>query len=339
MFLGMSPVRISFSGGGTDMPEYYDEFGGNVVTSTIDLFTYVILNLRNDNLIQAFSSDFEKHNLSESLEKLESKPGTEIAIAVLKHLNFKIGTDVMVCSDVPPGSGLGGSSSIAVNFVRTLSNLNNMKWSNEKIAETAFHIERNILKHPIGKQDDYIAAFGGFNFIRFTKEHIYVDPIKINKSTFDEFQENLLLFFIGNTRKNTSILSNQLENIKQKRAETIEALHYVKGLSEEMHSSLQQSDITRFGELLDKGWLAKKKFTQNVSNDNIDKIYDTALECGALGGKLTGAGGGGHMIFYCEKTKQNGFIEKMNGLGLKHIKFKFNKDGPKVLDLYDYSKE
>ena len=106
-----------------------------------------------------------------------------------------------------------------------------------------------------------------------------------------------------------------------------------------MHSSLQQSDITRFGELLDKGWLAKKKFTQNVSNDNIDKIYDTALECGALGGKLTGAGGGGHMIFYCEKTKQNGFIEKMNGLGLKHIKFKFNKDGPKVLDLYDYSKE
>ena len=339
MFLGMSPVRISFSGGGTDMPEYYDEFGGNVVSSTINHFTYVILNLRNDNLVQAFSSDFEKHNLSTSLEKLESKPGTEIAIAVLKYLNFKIGTDVMVCSDVPPGSGLGGSSSITVNFVRTLSNLNNLEWSNEKISETAYHVERNILNHPIGKQDDYIAAFGGFNFIRFTKEHVSVDPIKINKSTFNEFQENLLLFFIGNTRKNTSILSNQLENIKQKRKETIEALHYVKGLSEEMYSSLQQSDIGRFGELLNKGWLTKKKFTQNVSNENIDKIYETALKNGALGGKLTGAGGGGHMLFYCEKTKQANLIEKMNNLGLKNIKFKFNKDGHKVLNLYDYSKE
>ena len=337
MFLGMCPVRISFSGGGTDMPEYYNEFGGNVVTSTINHFTYVILNLRNDDLIQAFSSDFQIHNTSAVLENLELKPGTEIPIAVLKHLNFKTGATVMVCSDVPPSSGLGGSSSLTVNFVKTLSTLQKLKWNNEKIAETSFHIERNVLQHPIGKQDDYIASFGGFNFIRFTNEQVYVEPIKINKSTFDELQENLLLFFIGDTRKNADILSNQLDNIKQRRKETIESLNYVKGLAEEMNSSLKQSDITLFGELLHKGWLAKKKFTKGVSNENINKIYDAALENGASGGKLTGAGGGGHMLFYCEKSKHDGFIQKMEDIGLKHIRFKFNNDGPKVLNLYDYS--
>ena len=337
MFLGMCPVRISFSGGGTDMPEYYNEFGGNVVTSTINHFTYVILNLRNDDLIQAFSSDFQIHNTSAILENLELKPGTEIPIAVLKHLNFKTGATVMVCSDVPPSSGLGGSSSLTVNFVKTLSTLQKLKWNNEKIAETSFHIERNVLQHPIGKQDDYIASFGGFNFIRFTDEQVYVEPIKINKSTFDELQENLLLFFIGDTRKNADILSNQLDNIKQRRKETIESLNYVKGLAEEMNSSLKQSDITLFGELLHKGWLAKKKFTKGVSNEDVDKIYDVALENGASGGKLTGAGGGGHMLFYCEKSKHDGFIQKMEDIGLKHIRFKFNNDGPKVLNLYDYS--
>ena len=337
MFLGMCPVRISFSGGGTDMPEYYNEFGGNVVTSTINHFTYVILNLRNDDLIQAFSSDFQIHNTSAILENLELKPGTEIPIAVLKHLNFKTGATVMVCSDVPPSSGLGGSSSLTVNFVKTLSTLQKLKWNSEKIAETSFHIERNVLQHPIGKQDDYIASFGGFNFIRFTNEQVYVEPIKINKSTFDELQENLLLFFIGDTRKNADILSNQLDNIKQRRKETIESLNYVKGLAEEMNSSLKQSDITLFGELLHKGWLAKKKFTEGVSNENVNKIYDTALENGASGGKLTGAGGGGHMLFYCEKSKHDRFIQKMEDIGLKHIRFKFNNDGPKVLNLYDYS--
>ena len=337
MFLGMCPVRISFSGGGTDMPEYYNEFGGNVVTSTINHFTYVILNLRNDDLIQAFSSDFQIHNTSAILENLELKPGTEIPIAVLKHLNFKTGATVMVCSDVPPSSGLGGSSSLTVNFVKTLSTLQKLKWNSEKIAETSFHIERNVLQHPIGKQDDYIASFGGFNFIRFTDEQVYVEPIKINKSTFDELQENLLLFFIGDTRKNADILSNQLDNIKQRRKETIESLNYVKELAEEMNSSLKQSDITLFGELLHKGWLAKKKFTKGVSNEDVDKIYDVALENGASGGKLTGAGGGGHMLFYCEKSKHDGFIQKMEDIGLKHIRFKFNNDGPKVLNLYDYS--
>ena len=339
MFLGKSAVRISFAGGGTDLPEYYEEFGGNVVTTTIDHFTYVILNLRNDNLIQAFSSDFQIHNLTTSFDKLEPQPGTEIAIAALKHFNFKQGANVLVCSDVPPGSGLGGSSALMINFVKTLSKLNNEKWTNEKIAETAFHIERNVLQHPIGKQDDYVTAFGGFNFIKFNKNIVKVQPITIKKSALLELQQNLLLFFIGNTRKNTNILFNQLENVTQKRKETLDALHYVKQLAKEMYSSLTKSNIALFGELLNKGWIAKKKFTKDITNDRIDHIYELGLKSGAIGGKLTGAGGGGHMLFYCEISKQKKLVEKMESLGLKHVKFKFYNERPQVLDLYDYSRE
>ena len=170
MHVGMVPLRISFSGGGTDMPEYFENFGGNVISTNINLFTYVIINPRHDDSFQAFSSDFEMHQTKTSYDELEPKDGTEIAVSVVKLLKYKIGGDFLICSDVRPGSGLGASSTLAVNFVNTISYLKGLNWSKEKIAETAFHIERDILKHPIGKQDDYIATFGGFNYIKFQKK-------------------------------------------------------------------------------------------------------------------------------------------------------------------------
>ena len=335
MFLGMCPVRISFSGGGTDMPEYYNEFGGNVVTSTIDRFTYVILNLRNDDLIQAFSSDFQIHNPSATLEKLELNPGMEIPIAALKHLNFKTGADIMISSDVTPGSGLGGSSSLTVNFVKILSILNKLKWKNEKVAETSFHIERNVLQHPIGKQDDYIASFGGLNLIKFEKTNIDVVPISLSKSTKDEFENNLILFFLGTTRKSSDVLKYQLELIKKNNQKTMIPLHSVKELTMELYDSLKNNDITKVAETMHKGWLAKKEFADGVSNDKIDKIYSAGIETGAMGGKITGAGGGGHILFYCDPKKHQNLKEKMESLSLKHIPFKFYNHGPKVLNLYE----
>lgn len=338
MFLGMTPVRISFAGGGTDMPEYYEKNGGNVVTSSINLFTYVIINLRRDNSFQAFSSDFQTHHQTTSYEELQPKQGIEIAVSVVKLLNYKTGADLLVCSDVPPGSGLGASSALAVNFVKTLSTLKGENWTNEKIAETAYHVGRNILKWPIGKQDEYISAFGGFNYIKFEKNSVEVQPIAIKKTSLLELQQNLLLFFVGNTRNSATILSTQIDRIKQNQPDIMDSLHYVKQLAEEMYVSLTKSDITAIGELLHKGWLAKKKFVKGVTNEQIDRVYETALKCGALGGKLTGAGGGGHMLFYCELSKQQAVIEKMESLGLKQVKFGFHNEGPKVLNLYDFSK-
>lgn len=338
MFLGMVPVRISFAGGGTDMPEYYEKYGGNVVSTAITRFTYVIINPRNDNLIQAFSSDFQSHHKLTSYENLVAKHGTELAITVIKYLDYRDGANFLISSDVPPGSGLGASSALAVNLVKIISSLKGQEISKGDLAETSYHIGRNILKWPIGKQDEYIAAFGGFNFIKFEKEKVAVIPIKMNKSSFLELKQNLLLFFIGDTRSSSTILSTQIDRIKANQKDTMNSLEYVKNLAQIMYKSLKKSDITTFAELLHKGWTAKKKFTKSVTSERIDRIYETALKYGSIGGKLTGAGGGGHMLLYCELPKQQKLIKKMESLGLQHIRFGFQNEGPKVLNLYDFVK-
>lgn len=338
MLLGMTPVRISFAGGGTDIPEYYEQYDGNVIATTISKFLYVIMTPRHDNSFHAFSSDLETHHKPTSYDVLEPQHGTEIAVSVVKHLGYKEGANLMICSDIPPGSGLGASGALAVNLVKTISQLNGDAWDKEKIAETAYYIGRKILNWPIGKQDEYATAFGGFNYIKFTKEKVSILPISLSQSSLKELQQNLLLFFVGNTRNSAAILSTQIERTKQRQKDVMESLHFVKNLTEEMHEMLKKSDITAFGELLHKGWTAKKKFTKSVTNEQIDQVYESALKQGAVGGKLTGAGGGGHMLLYCEVSKQHSLVEKMESLGLKHIKFNFNTEGPKVLDLYDFTK-
>ncbi len=334
----MSPVRISFAGGGTDMPEYFNENGGRIITTTINHFTYAIINPRHDKLFQAFSLDYGTHHKATDYDIIDPMVGTEIAVAVVKYLKYKEGANYLIGSDVQPGSGLGASSSLTVNFVKTISTLNGENWTKKKIAETAFHIGRDILKFPIGMQDEYASSFGGFNFLKFEKDNVTVCPIKIAKSTMKELEQNLLLFYAGYPKDHVKILGNQLQKITEKVPETIEALHYVKDLAEELYTSLTNSDITAMGEILNRGWTAKKKFVKKVSNPQIDKIYDAALKEGAIGGKITGAGGGGHMLFYCESSKQKAVIEKLQNLGLSHVAFRFQKEGSKVMNMYDFSK-
>jgi len=333
MLIGITPVRISFGGGGTDMPEFYNDYGGSVVSSTITKFTYSIIHPRYDNFFQAFSPDFQKHYIPTKLNKIRIKEGTEIASAVIKYFKYKKGINVILCSDVPGGSGMGASSSLAVNLIYVLSKITKKPMNKEKIAETAFHIGRKVLKWPIGKQDEYIAAYGGLNYIKFSKNKTTVSPIRLSRSTKTELDNNLLLFFIGNTRKSNTILENQIERIKNNDPQTMESLNIVKNLSKEVYSSLKKSDIENFGKLLDKNWKAKKKFSKLISNPRIDRIYESAISLGAIGGKLTGAGGGGHMLFYCEKSKQKKLISKMNQLGLKLVDFSFYEKGSRLADL------
>jgi len=336
MLIGISPIRISFAGGGTDLPEYYEKFGGNVVTSAISRFTYVIIQNRVDNSFQAFSPDFGSHHKPSKFNKIEHLTGTEIATSAIKYFKYDKGINIIIFSDVPGGSGLGASSSLMVNTVKMLSTLTKKNFTNEKIAETAFHISRKFLHWPVGKQDEYISSFGGFNFIEFNKEKTKVTPIKMKKKSVLELQNNLLLFFIGHTRDSSKILVNQIDRIEKNNAETIDSLHYVQNLAKDMKNSLQKSDLTQFGMLLHNGWNMKKKFTKNVTTDHIDKIYDIALKNGVIGGKLTGAGGGGHMLFYCEQPKQKKVIKEMSKLGIKKIDFKFHSDGAKIMDTYNH---
>jgi D-glycero-alpha-D-manno-heptose-7-phosphate kinase len=339
MFLGMVPVRISFAGGGTDMPEYYEEYGGSVVSSSITKFTYVIINPRHDDLFQSFSSDFQMHHDTTTYDNLQPQHGSEIAVTVLKYLKYREGANFLICSDVQPGSGLGASSALTVNFVKTVSSLQGKDWTKEKIAQTSFHIERKLLNHSVGMQDEYASSFGGFNYIKFEKNKISVHPIILKKNILEELEKNLLLFFIGNSgRDNKIILSNQIERIKNNEKTLLDSLHFVKHLADDFYKSLKKSDINAIGELLNRGWEAKKKFVKGVTNEKIDKIYEMALKNGATGGKLTGAGGGGHMLFYCESKKQEKLVKKMTNLGFNHIKFGFHNEGPRVLNLYDFSK-
>lgn len=334
----MSPVRISFAGGGTDMPEYYEEYGGRVITTSMNHFTYAIINPRHDKLFQAFSLDYGTHHQETSYDVLDPMVGTEIAVAVVKYLKYREGANYLLGSDVQPGSGLGASSSLTVNFIKTISVLMGKHWTKEKIAETAFHIGRNILNFPIGKQDEYISSFGGFNLLKFEKNKTTVVPINLTKSTLQELEQNLLLFYAGYPKDHVKILGTQLQRINDKIPETMQSLHFVRELAEELYDSLTNSNITAVGETLNKGWIAKKKFVKNVSNDRIDKIYESGLKAGAIGGKITGAGGGGHMLFYCEPSKHKHVIEKLHDLGLKNVKFSFQKEGAKVMNMYDFSK-
>ncbi|WP_148702301.1 D-glycero-D-manno-heptose 7-phosphate kinase [Nitrosopumilus piranensis] len=330
MIIGSTPVRISFSGGGTDMPEYFNEFGGNVLTSTISKFTYAIFHPRYDDSFQAFSPDFEAHYKPTKYSKIKIETGSELAVAVIKYLKFKQGVNVIVASDVPGGSGLGGSGSLTVNLVYTIHKIKQKKISKSQIAEDSFHIGRKLLKMPIGKQDEYIASYGGLKYITFNKEKIKVEKIKINKPTLKKLDQNLILFFVGDTRNSTSILSQQLSRIKNKDKVIINSLNQVKLLCQEMHDSLRNNDITKFGEILNKSWLKKREFVKGVSNSKIDKIYQIAIKNGATGGKLTGAGGGGHMLFYCEKKNQQKLIHKLESMKLKHIDFNLYDKGPEI---------
>lgn len=335
MIIGLTPVRLSFAGGGTDMPEFYENHDGGVIATTINHFTYTIIHTRFDKSFQAFSPDFKKYYSASKYDQIQIQDGTEIASSVIKYFKFKKGVNVILSSDVPAGSGLGASSSLAVNLVNVISHLKGDHLSKTEIAEKAFHIGRKVLHWPIGKQDEYVSSFGGFNAVKFSKDKVSVQPINLSTSILTELQNNLLLFREGNTRNSSTILTTQIDMIKKKNADTITSLLTVKNLAFDMHKSLKQSDITKFGELLHQGWLAKKKFAKNVSNSRIDKIYDIALKNGAIGGKITGAGGGGHMLFYCEKPNQKKLEKKLHSLGLSRVQFSFYKNSSKIFETSD----
>ena len=213
MLLGIAPLRLSFAGGGTDLKEYYEDFEGSVVSTAINCFTYVIVTGRQDNSFQLFSSDFQAHFKPTQFNDLKPERGSELAVTVVKTLDYQDGANLMLNSEVAPGSGLGASSSLAVNLIKTISTLKHEKMSNEEIAESAYDIGRNKLNWFIGKQDEYISAFGGFNFIKFKKDKVTVNKISINRNSLLELQKNLVVFYIGPGKNRAAILENQIKQV------------------------------------------------------------------------------------------------------------------------------
>jgi len=333
MIIGRSPLRISFSGGGTDLEEYHLKHTGFSISATINKFTYVLARTRNDNLFQGFSPDFASHLSPQKYNKLETLQGHEIILSCLKEMNFKKGVDMFFCSDVSPGSGLGASSALTANIVNVILYLQNKTWDKNAIASKAYKIGHDILKWGIGKQDEYSSVYGGINFYKYFKKKVTIEPIILSKSTLNELQNNSLLFYLGDRKPSSNILNTQLENIKNENSSTMQALENVKKLTLEMHDALKHNDLIRFSSIIKKGWEEKKNFAKGISNKKIDKICEKAYDNGADAVKVTGAGGGGHLFVFAEKSKHSRIINNMKKYNVKNIDFHYQTTGSTIMEV------
>ncbi len=332
MIITRSPVRISFGGGGTDIPGFYEMYGGAVVSITINKYFYSFYNPREDEKIQMISSDFQSLLSVDDFYSLKFGEGFDIPSAVIKHFRLYHGFDLFTASEIPPGSGLGSSGAVTVNMVHLCSKLKNETMTPRQIAEDAYFIQREILNLPIGKQDEYAAAYGGLNFIEFSEKDISVEPVRIDPDIKKSLDDNLLLFFTKKTRQASTILKRQEESIRDNDSSVIEAMVEVKENAYRIKEALEDGNLKRFGSLLNEAWSAKKKMSSGITDEYLDRIYGIAMQNGALGGKITGAGGGGYFMFYCEEERQGDLKDAMEAEKLGFLDFDFSENGVTILN-------
>ena len=271
MLITRSPVRISFGGGGTDLPAYYERFGGAVLSTAINKYFYTVLRKRGDGKIQVISSDLRTLETWENIATMSlERSELEIPLAVVKEVGKNISVDLFLASEIPPGTGLGSSASVCVSVLKALSAYVHIPLSKYDLAERAFHIARNVLGNPVGKQDEYAAAFGGLNYVRFGKDgSVTVEPLELEPALLGEFEQNLMLFFTGATHQSQTILQEQEESTRKDRGAALESLHLIAALAERIRNILEEGDLHAFGELLDEGWQAKKRISGRISSDQI----------------------------------------------------------------------
>jgi D-glycero-alpha-D-manno-heptose-7-phosphate kinase len=335
MLIARAPVRISLAGGGTDLPAYYNQFGGLVINTTIDKYFYVFLRAFSDGeSLQIASSDYSTFYRQEAAVAIEDAPleGTLLLPrTILRHFGVEQGLSMFLASEIPPGTGLGSSSTVTVAIIKALSTALGQQLSKGELAELACQIEIGEMGMPIGKQDQYAAAFGGLNEIEFTAQGCQVTPLDVPWETSQRLQDNLMLFFTGHSRNSADILKEQTQASKKSSSGTVEALHRVKAMVADVRHSFVSGDLTAFGELLHENWMQKKRFAPGVTNPLIDESYGTARSLGAVGGKITGAGGGGFLMLYCERPHQPAVTSALQSLGLLRMDFRFDSTGARVL--------
>lgn len=333
MLIVRSPVRISFGGGGTDLPAYYEQFGGSVLSVAINKYFYTVLTARSDGRIQVISSDLRVFQSWHDIATADLRGSSlEIPLAVLKEMNCDIAVDLFLASEIPPGTGLGSSASVCVNILKTLSTYLQQPISKYDLAERSFHIARHLLGKHVGKQDEYAAAFGGLNFISFHSDgSTLVEPVDVNPAVLAELQTNLMLFFTGSAHHSWSILKEQESSTRNQTGGAVDALHEVKALGLRMRNALQQGDIRELGILMHEGWQAKRRISTKISTPRIDELYTLAREAGALGGKITGAGGGGFLLLYCEPQFQPPVREAMRQQDIQEMTFGFDMQGAQAI--------
>lgn len=333
MLIARAPVRISFAGGGTDLPAYYEQFGGCVINASIDKYFYVILQSSPDPTLQITSSDYQTFFRQDADPEATFFGEGALALprAVLHHFDVTRGVSMFLASEIPPGTGLGSSSTVPVAIVKAISTAKGLKPTPYQIAELASYIEIQKMGMPIGKQDQYAAAFGGLNRIEFTREDTRVLPLKLTVKTRAVLEQNIMLFFTGSTRAASDILIQQKKASENQDPNVMNALHAVKELVPVVQNALERGDVTALGDILHESWERKKKFAKNVSNARIDELYALARRLGVRGGKIAGAGGGGFLMLFCAPEYQDAVTRGLEQAGLKRMAFHFEAGGAKVL--------
>ncbi len=333
MLIARAPVRISFAGGGTDLPAYYEQFGGCVISTSIDKYFYVFLQPSPDPTLQITSSDYQTFYRHAPIREQEFFWEGDLSLprAILHHFGVTRGVSMFLASEIPPGTGLGSSSTVSVAIVKALTTAKGLKPTPYEIAELASYIEIQKMGMPIGKQDQYAAAFGGLNRIDFGRERTTVTPLKLPSKTLARLEQHIMLFFTGSTRAASSILNQQKASSERQDAGVLEALHAVKEMTNVVQDALERGDVDALGDILHESWARKKRFAKNVSNARIDELYERARAHGARGGKIAGAGGGGFLMLYCAPDHQEAVTHALENEGLKRMAFHFENGGARVL--------
>jgi D-glycero-alpha-D-manno-heptose-7-phosphate kinase len=324
MIITRSPLRITLGGGGTDLPSYYQEHEGFLIAAAIDKYVYVTV-------MRPFTEGiFLKYSKLEHVEKVAEIHHPIIREAI-QMLGFKTPqVEITTLADIPAGTGLGSSGSFTTALLKALYTHRKRLLLPGELAEKACEIEIDRLREPIGKQDQYIAAYGGMTCFTFYKDGtVDAVPLKIKMETLYDLEDHLLLFFTGFSRSAGSILKDQNTRTKQSDQEMLQNLHFVKDIGLRSKKALEAGNVILFGELMHEHWEHKKKRSGGMSNPQIDEWYEAGLKNGAVGGKLVGAGGGGFLLFYT--TDRNRLRQAMSRIGLEEVRFRFDFEGTKVL--------
>ena len=324
MIIIRSPLRISLGGGGTDLPSYYSSNGGFLIAAAIDKYVYITLNKM---FKPGYLLRYSQVEHVQSLEKIKHPIFREV---LQQFQLMEDGIEIASMADIPAGTGLGSSSSFTVGLLKALHAYKGDIVSTRTLAREACEIEMDRLHEPIGKQDQYIAAYGGITSMEFRKDgYVWVDPVAMSKETLYNLEDNLMLFFTGYSRSASSILAEQDQKSKAQDNDMTKNLDFVKEMGLETKKAFEEGDLGRFAEIMNVHWQYKKKRSAGMSNPKIDEWYELALKNGALGGKLIGAGGGGFLMFYANDRIKLRHV--MTEAGLTEVRFRFEMQGARIV--------
>jgi len=325
MILSRAPTRITLGGGGTDFASYYSKYGGFLIAGTINKYCTILANRRFYDSIRLSYSEME---IVDRVDDIKHR----IFKAALELLGVEKGIELHSAADVPASCGLGTSSSFTVALLNALHTYKREFISQRQLAEEACHVEIDVLGEPIGKQDQYMAAFGGLTCLTFESSgEVVIEPLRISGEALEQLESNLALFFTGQERSASEILAEHDKKSKDDEPAIIQNLHRIKEIGLETRKYLEEGKVAKLGELLHAHWEIKTKRSSKISYPFIDECYEIARRHGAIGGKLIGAGGGGFIMFYCRNSDKSKVIGAMQKMGLRWERFHFDFDGAKIL--------